>query len=80
METRCPRCLSKKYRIKSAYFAICYDCGKWYVTNPIGMYPASKFVNPQQRKFYLITRVLKIANITVAAFVLLFILRSVLGD
>lgn len=39
-----------------------------------------KFANPQQRKFYLITRIFKIFNIAVAAIVLLFILRSILGD
>lgn len=39
-----------------------------------------KFVNPQQRKFYLIRRVFKIANIMIAAIVLLFILSSVMGD
>ena len=39
-----------------------------------------KFVNPQQRKFYLIRRVFKIANIAVAAIALLYILRSVMGD
>jgi len=39
-----------------------------------------KFINPQQRKFYLITRVFKIVNIAIAAIVLLFILRYVMGD
>jgi len=39
-----------------------------------------KFVNPQQRKFYLITRIFKVVNIAIAAIVLLFILRSVMGD
>jgi hypothetical protein len=37
-------------------------------------------VNPQQRKFYLITRVLKIGRIASSAVVLLIILGAVLGD
>gem|GEM_PF-2134061 len=80
MEIRCPRCLSKKYRVKSAYFAICYNCGKWYLTNPSRILSTPKFVNPQQRKFYLITRVFKIANIAIAAIALLYILKFFIGD
>ena len=38
-----------------------------------------KFIN-QQREFYLMTRVFKIVNIAIAAIVLLFILRYVMGD
>jgi len=44
------------------------------------MLSTPKFVNPQQRKFYLITRVFKIANIAIAAIALLYILKFFIGD
>ena len=39
-----------------------------------------ELVNPQQRKFYLITEALKIGKIASAGVVLLIILGAVLGD
>jgi len=78
LEATCPRCLSKKYRVRSAYFAVCYNCGKWYVTKTSGMVARHNFANPQQRKFYLITRTIKIVNVAASAIALLIILRSVI--
>lgn len=39
-----------------------------------------ELANPQQRKFYLITRALKIGKIAATAIVLLIILGAALGD
>jgi hypothetical protein len=39
-----------------------------------------ELVNPQQRKFYLITGAVKISRIASSAVVLLIILGAVLGD
>ena len=60
--------------------AICNNCGKWYLTNPVRMHSTPEFVNQQQRKFYFIKRVLNIVRITVVVIVLLLIFRSVMGD
>jgi hypothetical protein len=60
--------------------AICDNCGKWYLTNPFAGQAAPTFANPQQRKFYMLKRVFKIVRITIAAVVLLLILKSVMGN
>ena len=64
----------------SSYFAICYDCGKWYLTITRRIFSRPEFVNTQQRKFYMITRMIKIANVAVAAIVMLIILGIFIGD
>ncbi len=76
LEASCPRCLSKKCRVKSTYFAICYNCGKWYVARSTGMVTPRQFANMQQRKFYIITRTIKMVNIAASAIILFIILRS----